>query len=153
MIRKLYLAGPLFTTAERDFNAALARDLRELGYLVFLPQESEQRPPVTAGSIFDGDVAGIDWADAVVGNMDGPDPDSGTCWECGSVFRRKPVIVYRTDIRDETPFGPFNLMMHVPAAKVLDCKWRTVAEVASMIDDYITEYNDGFAGNPPDLCA
>jgi len=24
--------------------------------------------------------------EAVVANMDGPDPDSGTCWECGSVW-------------------------------------------------------------------
>jgi len=31
--------------------------------------------------------------------MDGPDPDSGTCWECGSVWGRKPVVLYRTDIR------------------------------------------------------
>src|SRR6266508_6190342 len=25
-------------------------------------------------------------AEVVVANMDGPDPDSGTCWECGSVW-------------------------------------------------------------------
>ena len=25
----------------------------------------------------------IDWADMVVACMDGPDPDSGTAWECG----------------------------------------------------------------------
>jgi nucleoside 2-deoxyribosyltransferase len=49
--------------------------------------------------------------------MDGPDPDSGTCWECGSVWRRKPVILYRTDIRSVSdPFGPCNLMLHQAAA-------------------------------------
>jgi hypothetical protein len=33
--------------------------------------------------------------------MDGTDPDSGMCWECGSVWGRKPVVLYRTDIRSE----------------------------------------------------
>ena len=135
MHRKLYLAGPLFTTAERDFNAALARNLRELGYLVFLPQESEQAPPVTADRIFLGDLDGLDWCESIVANMDGPDPDSGTCWECGYGFQRKPVLLYRTDIRSEEPFGPFNLMMHQASGRVLDCRWRTVAEVATMIDE------------------
>jgi nucleoside 2-deoxyribosyltransferase len=51
---KLYFAGPLFTTAERDFNAALAAQLRRAGHEVFLPQEAEQRN-ATAGRIREGD--------------------------------------------------------------------------------------------------
>jgi hypothetical protein len=98
---KLYFAGPLFTTAERDFNAALAAQLRRAGHEVFLPQEAEQRN-ATAGAIFAGDVQGIDWCDVVVACMDGPDPDSGTAWECGVVYRRKPVILYRTDRRSRS---------------------------------------------------
>jgi nucleoside 2-deoxyribosyltransferase len=47
---KLYFAGPLFTTAERDFNAALAAQLRRAGHEVFLPQEAEQRN-ATAGAL------------------------------------------------------------------------------------------------------
>jgi hypothetical protein len=43
--------------------------------------------------------------------MDRTDLDSGMCWECGSVWGRKPVVLYRTDIRSEAePFGPYNLM-------------------------------------------
>jgi hypothetical protein len=48
---KIYMAGPLFTTAERDFNAALAAQLRAAGHEIWLPQESEQRD-ATALSIF-----------------------------------------------------------------------------------------------------
>ena len=130
---KLYFAGPLFTTAERDFNAALAAQLRRAGHEVFLPQEAEQRN-ATAGAIFAGDVQGIDWCDVVVACMDGPDPDSGTAWECGVVYRRKLVILYRTDIRSEAdPFGPYNLMLHQAAQHVLDCRWRSVAEIAACI--------------------
>jgi nucleoside 2-deoxyribosyltransferase len=130
---RIYLAGPLFTTAERDFNAALAARLRECGHEVFLPQEMEHQG-TSARAIFSGDVDGIAWADAIVANMDGPDPDRGTCWECGSVFGRKPVVLFRTDIRNEQPFGPFNLMLHQAADAALDCKWLSVADIAQKID-------------------
>jgi nucleoside 2-deoxyribosyltransferase len=49
--------------------------------------------------IFEADVRGIDWADVVVANMDGADPDSGTCWECGYAYRKKPIVIFRTDFR------------------------------------------------------
>ena len=97
---RLYLAGPLFSTAERDFNDALARGLRQRGHEVWLPQEHEQRAK-TGAEIFIADVAGLDWADVVVANMDGADPDSGTCWECGYAYGKKPVIVFRSDFRVE----------------------------------------------------
>ena len=40
---RIYMAGPLFTKGERDFNAQLARELRDRGVEVFLPQEKEER--------------------------------------------------------------------------------------------------------------
>jgi nucleoside 2-deoxyribosyltransferase len=122
---KIYLAGPLFTVAERDFNARLAASLREAAHEVFVPQESEQRS-MTAHEIFLSDVAGVDWAEVVVANMDGPDPDSGTCWECGYAFRKKPIIVFRTDFRaaDEPGKAPFNLMLSESAVRCLDLAFK-----------------------------
>ena len=38
---KLYLAGPMFTAAEVAYNLALARRLREHGFAVYCPNESE----------------------------------------------------------------------------------------------------------------
>jgi nucleoside 2-deoxyribosyltransferase len=33
--------------------------------------------------------------------MDGPDPDSGTCWEVGYAYRsKKPIVQVRTDSRE-----------------------------------------------------
>lgn len=119
---KIYLAGPLFTVAERDFNARLAARLRDAGHEVFVPQDVEQRS-ATARQIFEDDVAGVDWADVVLANMDGPDPDSGTCWECGYAFaKRKTIVAFRTDFRaaDEAGMGPFNLMLSESAARCLD---------------------------------
>ena len=100
---KLYFAGPLFSSAERSWNAELTAALREGGHEVFLPQEKE--PGMDAPGIFSTDVAGIDWADALVAIMDGPDPDSGTAWECGYAFGKKPVVLVRTDFRAQTDSG------------------------------------------------
>jgi nucleoside 2-deoxyribosyltransferase len=86
---------------------------------------------MTANQIFAQDVEGIDWADVVVANMDGPDPDSGTSWECGYAYRKKPVILFRTDFRagyklggdrlqiEEKNGAPYNLMLTEAASKRL----------------------------------
>jgi len=137
---KIYIAGPLFSTAEREFNTRLAELLRDEGHEVWLPQESEQRT-MTAKQIFDTDVGGIDWADVVVANMDGPDPDSGTCWECGYAFKKKPVIVFRTDFRvaDDPDKAPYNLMVAESADRRLDLTFADTAEVAQAIIEALRE--------------
>lgn len=116
---KIYLAGPLFTVYDRDFNSRLAEYLRAFGHEVFVPQELDQ-DGLSKEQIFKADVGGVDWADVVLANMDGPDPDSGTCWECGYAYGKKPIIVFRTDCRAEAGrFGPFNLMLTESADEVL----------------------------------
>ena len=96
---KIYMAGPLFSTAELAFNRELASLLRAQGHEVFLPQEHEQRKDLPR-AIFESDVRGLDWAEAVVACLDGADPDSGTCWELGYAYAmKKTAIVYRTDFR------------------------------------------------------
>lgn len=142
---KIYLAGPLFSTAERDFNARLAAILRDLGHDVWLPQESEQET-MTPKEIFDKDVEGVDWAEAVVANMDGADPDSGTCWECGYAYKKKCIVLFRTDFRvgyelrsDEqagsgADKAPYNLMLSKSADIRLDLFRETIDQVAVEID-------------------
>lgn len=136
---KIYFAGPLFTTAERDFNAAVVSRLRSLGHEVFLPQESEQ-VSATASAIFLSDLNGIKWCEAIVANMDGSDPDSGTCFEIGEAWRTKLSVLYRTDIREEKqPLGPYNLMLHQAANVVLDLQWLSVERIAVIIDLILRE--------------
>lgn len=131
---KIYLAGPLFSIAEREFNVKLADLLRAAGHEVWLPQDSEQRHK-TAGEVFRKDLEGIDWADAVVANMDGPDPDSGTAWECGYAYRKKPVLLFRTDFRAaEGPGnGPYNLMLTESASAHFESPLTNTEELASRI--------------------
>jgi nucleoside 2-deoxyribosyltransferase len=142
---KIYLAGPLFSTAERNFNKELTKLLRDKGHEVWLPQEFEQMT-MTPKQIFLKDVEGIDWADVVVANMDGSDPDSGTSWECGYAYRKKPVILFRTDFRaghrlgrDQPEIGekndaPYNLMLTEAASKRLDLPFAALDSVVDSID-------------------
>jgi nucleoside 2-deoxyribosyltransferase len=134
---KIYLAGPLFTAAERAFNAALAEALRQRGHEVFVPQEHEQRH-APAQQIFDRDVEGIDKAELVIACMDGPDPDSGTSWECGYAYRRKPIILFRTDFRSASEMGKssYNLMLTQSASgDVLDLPFADLPAVVSSLQE------------------
>ena len=124
---KIYLAGPLFTLAEQGFNAEIARFLEGQGFEVWLPQEHEPRSK-TAKAIFDMDVEALDWADIVVACMDGPDPDSGTAWECGYAYAKgKPIVGYRTDFRisGDTEGAPYNLMLSESATVRFEVPFRT----------------------------
>jgi nucleoside 2-deoxyribosyltransferase len=129
---KVYFAAPLFSAAERAWNAQLTAALRGAGHDVFLPQEQE--PGRSAAGIFAGDVGGIDWADALVAVVDGSDPDSGTAWECGYAFGKKPIVLVRTDLRAGTGSGAaYNAMLHESASMRLDLPLTPMPEVASSI--------------------
>jgi nucleoside 2-deoxyribosyltransferase len=131
---KLYFAGPLFSAAERSWNAELAAALRDGGHAVFLPQEQE--PANDAAGILGTDVAGIDGADALVAIMDGADPDSGTAWECGYAFGKKPIVLVRTDVRTQAGSGaPYNAMLAESATIRLDLPVAPMARVIAEVLD------------------
>lgn len=143
---KLYFAGPLFSAAERDWNAALAGRLRAAGHEVFLPQERE--PANDAAGIFAADVAGIDWSDALVAIMDGPDPDSGTAWECGYAYGRKPVVLVRSDIRASgDPGMPYNAMLTASATIRLDLGLADMDAIEAAVLDALRRLADQEGGS------
>ena len=130
---KLYFAGPLFTTPERTWNAEVTAALRAAGHAVFLPQENE--PGKDAAGIFAADVGGIDWADGLVAIMDGPDPDSGTCWEVGYAYGvKKPIVLVRTDLRSMAGNGgEYNPMLTQAATIRLDLPAASTTEVVGAV--------------------
>jgi nucleoside 2-deoxyribosyltransferase len=132
---KLYFAGPLFTTAERTWNAEVVAALRAAGHEVFLPQEKGNG--TDAADIFTTDVGGIDWADGLVAIMDGLDPDSGTCWEVGYAYgTQKPIVLVRTDIRNQGGgAGTYNPMMAEAATVRLDLPAALTTDVIAAILD------------------
>jgi nucleoside 2-deoxyribosyltransferase len=132
---KIYLAGPLFTTAERDWNDGLAARLTAGGHDVYL---SQAHPALerTGRAIFLKDLEALDWADGVVAVMDGPDPDSGTAWECGYAYARgKPVLLFRSDIRHsgDAPDIPYNAMLIGAADAHIELQLATLDEAARAI--------------------
>ena len=104
-----YFASPLFTDAERMWNAHTAAALRAglPDMQVLLPQEfcaAHDQGDATDGpdyaAIFADCVGHLDRANVVVAVLDGADPDSGTCWEAGYAYAKGiPVIGLRTDWR------------------------------------------------------
>lgn len=132
---KIYLAGSLFTTPEREFNVQLADRLRTAGHDVYLPQEHPASER-TGAAIFRKDLEGLDWADGVVAIMDGADPDSGTCWECGYAYAmKKPVVLFRSDVRGSGDAAdiPYNAMLIGAADEHIELPLGSLDEAADAI--------------------
>ena len=140
---KLYFAAPLFTAAERDWNAALAAAIRAAGHEVYLPQENE--PGRTAPQIFAVDVGGIEWAEGLVAVMDSADPDSGTAWEVGYAYGKgKPTILIRTDIRNTASDGSgYNAMLAESATIKVEVPAGSMAEVSAAVIGAIRQLGAG----------
>lgn len=115
---KVYLAGPLFSHAELEYNRKLRDLLLKKDFSVFLPQEdaedkTEEHEKQNQECIFKKCVGGVDGSDLIVAVLDGVDVDSGTAWEIGYAYAKgKPVIGLRTDFRDLSD-GIVNLMVEM----------------------------------------
>jgi nucleoside 2-deoxyribosyltransferase len=115
---QVYLAGPLFTQGEKDFNLMLFDRLTESGYRVFLPQQ--ECKGLAGEDIYKACLSGLRAASIVVAILDGADADSGTCWECGYASSRDiPIVAVRTDFRISGDTGGFNAMLYYSAAKIV----------------------------------
>jgi len=101
-MHRIYMAGPLFTTAERRFNLQLAGELRRLlpAFDFVLPQERAVAFLPDLSAVVTDCLAQVRGADGLLACLDGPDADSGTCVEVGyALALAKPVLGYRTDFR------------------------------------------------------
>ena len=114
-MRTIYIAAPLFSEAECDFNRKLRDEIKGAGFNVFLPQEDSNNIKDEARRqkiIFNKNLKGIENSDMLVAVIDGTDVDSGTAWEIGYAFSKgKPVLGLRTDFRTLGIEGTVNLMI------------------------------------------
>jgi nucleoside 2-deoxyribosyltransferase len=128
--RHVYLAAPLFTKGEQDFNLSVCKYLTDNGYQVFLPQQECAKKQ--DAEIYQTCLSGLKSAAIVVAIVDGADADSGTCWECGyAVSQGIPVIAVRTDFRVSGDTRGFNAMIYYSAAKIIDGSDRFLEEIIS----------------------
>lgn len=120
---RIYLAAPLFSEAERIFNASAARLLSEHLFDVHLPQDagddSDMRNIREQERLFILNKKALEESDFILAIIDGADADSGTAWEMGYAFARgKPVIALRTDFRRVGHHERVNLMLEQSATVV-----------------------------------
>lgn len=120
---RVYLAAPLFSAAERSYNARIAGLLREHFFSVHLPQDggddNATRGRQEHERLFRMNLAALKDADIVVAIIDGADADSGTSWEMGYTYAMgKKVIALRTDFRHVGTDERVNLMLEQSAGLV-----------------------------------
>jgi nucleoside 2-deoxyribosyltransferase len=133
----IYLAGPLFSAAEREFNLRLTEKLEASGYRVFLPQRDGvdgKQPPHPAmtpderrAAIFSLDTAKIMECDVFLFVLDGRVPDEGACVELGIAYCQKQLqqphkrlIGLHTDKRAAFIGAKLNPMVRMPLEYVAD---------------------------------
>ena len=104
MIKKIYIAGPLFNSHEKHYLEKIAQVLEDNGFDCFLPHRDQigisekelENPIMTAATkekIFNNDLTALEDSDLTVALLTGQDIDSGTAAEIGfSYANNKPVI-------------------------------------------------------------
>src|SRR5688572_20020117 len=124
----VYLAAPLFSEAERQFNEQLAVRVG-LEHRVFLPQRdgrllvdlvhSGANPNEAARQVFEHDLVAIRECDCVLAVLDGRTIDEGVAFEVGFAFASgKLCIGLQTDPRRLLPIGN---------NPMVECSLRTVS--------------------------
>jgi nucleoside 2-deoxyribosyltransferase len=105
---QIYLAGPLFSEAERDWLDRFAQRLRSEGFDCFVPHEHfDALAELTPAEVFRVDAGGVRSANVLVAWLDGPVVDDGTACEIGMFAelvaggdpRYRGIVAIVTDLR------------------------------------------------------
>lgn len=117
---RIYIAGPMFSQAELEFNEKLAKALENAGFSVFLPQRDGCRmsdllktmtPLDASRMIFETDLQNIRACDAFLFVLDGRVPDEGACVALGYAYSQGvPCYGLKTDPRSAVN-GEINPML------------------------------------------
>lgn len=83
---RAYLAGPLFTASELEFNRRLRHLLEQAGHQVWLPQE-QTAGIHDAAAAFEKLLEDLAACDVVRANMDGPIPTRGPAGNAAMLMR------------------------------------------------------------------
>lgn len=145
MKRTIYIAGPLFSNSELDFNRKLNDFLKCLGFDTFLPQQDghQLHELISSGNnedeavqtIFQKDAEKIRKCDIFVFVMDGRVPDERACVELGLAYTyEKECIGLKTDSR--------SLMCNVDNPLILGAVKGRVARSFSELETMLTHFTE-----------
>ena len=133
---RIYVAGPLFSEAERAWLDTLATALRAAGHECFVPhEESAALTEFTGRSIYQLDGDGLRSANVLVAWLDGIGVDDGTACEIG-IFAE--LVRSGGQQYLKTLLGPQVCMLFYPdemlndARSILDSQNRTTNRHISM---------------------
>ncbi len=142
MIRmsRIYVAGPLFSEAEKQYNEYLSKCLEDMGFETFLPQRdgyelsellaNGDSESFAMGKIFKRDISEIQKSDIVVFVMDGRVPDDGACVEIGYAYAMgKECIGLKTD--------PRTLMSDLDNPMILGALKDRIARNLKELEDFL----------------
>ena len=140
---KIYVAGPLFSEAEKQYNGYLSKYLEDMGFETFLPQRdghklSELLANGESGSfamskIFKRDIGEIQKSDIVIFVMDGRVPDDGACVEIGYAYAMgKECIGLKTD--------PRTLMLDLDNPMILGALKNRIARNLKELEDFLISH-------------
>jgi nucleoside 2-deoxyribosyltransferase len=133
----IYIAAPLFSTAEKDFNLKLTALLEAQGYEVFLPQRdsafakessyAELPKDERRKTMFELDRDQIIGSDIFLYVLDGRVPDEGAAVELGIAYMAKMtgskiahLIGLHTDKRAAFDSAQLNPLLRVPLEHVAE---------------------------------
>lgn len=132
----VYIAGPLFTPAQRNDIEEIGRLCKKLGFKPYMPH-------VDAGlhlkddpseKYFKQDLAAMNSADFCIAILDGSDVDSGTAFEIGYLYAKKiPAIGILRDSRFPKPREQMNVMIANGNYKVV----TSLEELEQVLKNYL----------------
>jgi len=132
---RIYWANSLFTDADRAYNTHVVEKLRDTGFEVFLPQESQVNESLSPASeeIFRTDSAAVLASRLLVACLDQETIDSGVACEVGLAYAFNiPIIGLYTDIRQHRQ-GKARMYKNLYVLGAIEAHGEMVASVDELI--------------------
>lgn len=142
---RIYLAAPMFSEGELEYNKKVTEFLRNLGFSVFLPQEEGYKLAELVEktgdrrkaheTIFNRDWEEVGKCDILVFILDGRVPDEGGCIELGGAYAfGKECVGLKTD--------PRSLIKGEDNPMVLGCLEFRIARNLNELSSYLKEIRE-----------
>jgi len=139
-MKKIYCAGPLFNSKEKEEMAEIAAALENSNYQVFLPHRDgfefaglasifkelgfneAETNDILNRAIFTLDVFQVLESDGLILNINGRVPDEGAMVEAGIAWNAgKEVVIYKNDARTLLNGNDNPLLLGLSNFKIIDC--------------------------------